>query len=295
MNSSRILFSSTTKQFVSKTSYQVTYIDTIGFRDTEDENEHRLKVILFLKEIRNGFDIIFYCIRMDVFTSDEANLFSEIYETVLTRKAYNNSCLLITFYTRPDIDEVNTLNSSERQRLLDEFRCNPKYNIILDYFEDRIFFVDIRREENLTDYAFGSSRHIQYKTLNDMINERKQSVYKHLEKFIEYFFPGMIERKKESLCLYIECTILIYVVFIFLERFDCENMKTMRDLILKNDLLEKQLTELKEIVTDLANERSTSSLYDLLRFMPITNMFVDVFERIRRDKLEKRLYNVLKN
>lgn len=49
--------SSTTKKFISKTCHQVTYIDTIGFRDTEDENEHRLKVILFLKEIRNGFDI----------------------------------------------------------------------------------------------------------------------------------------------------------------------------------------------------------------------------------------------
>lgn len=34
-----------------------TFIDTIGFRDTEDENEHRLKVVLFLKEIRDGFDI----------------------------------------------------------------------------------------------------------------------------------------------------------------------------------------------------------------------------------------------
>lgn len=98
--------------------------------------------------------------------------------------------MLITFYTRPDIDEVNTLNSPERQRLLDELRSNPKYNAILDHFEDRIFFVDIRQEENLADYAFGSTRYIQYKTLNDMVHERKQIVYKHLEKFIEYFFPG---------------------------------------------------------------------------------------------------------
>ena len=98
--------------------------------------------------------------------------------------------MLITFYTRPDIDEVNTLHSPERQRLLEECRSNPKYNAILDHFEDRIFFVDIRQEENLTDYAFGSTRYSQYKTLNDMIHERKQIVYKHLEKFIEYFFPG---------------------------------------------------------------------------------------------------------
>ncbi|CAF1414328.1 unnamed protein product [Adineta steineri] len=260
--------SSTTKNFFTKSSHDTTFIDTIGFRDTENENEHKLKVILFLKEIRNGFDIIFYCIRMDVFTSDEQNLFSEIYETVLTKKAYNNSCLLITFYTRPDIDEVNTLNSPERQRLLDEFRCNPKFNTILDYFDNRIFFVDIRQEENFTDYSFGSTKYIQYQTLNDMINERKQIVYKHLNKFIEYFFP---------------------------ERFDCENMKTLRDIIYKNDLLEKQLNELKEIISDIANERSTTSFYELLRFMPITNMFIDVFEISQRQKLEKRINKVLKH
>jgi hypothetical protein len=54
-------------------------------------------------------------------------------------------------------------------------------------------------------------------------------------------------------------------------------MKTMRDIILKNDTLEKQLTELRDIVSDIANERSTTGFYDLLRFMPITNMFINVF------------------
>jgi len=72
---------------------------------------------------------------------------------------------------------------------------------------------------------------------------------------------------------------LMFILFFFKERFDCENMKTMRDIIFKNDLLEKQLTELKEILSDVANERSTTSFYDLLRFMPITNMFINVFGR----------------
>ncbi|CAF3942920.1 unnamed protein product, partial [Rotaria magnacalcarata] len=49
--------SSRTKKFFYKKFHAVTYIDTIGFRDTENENEHKLKVVLFLKEIRNGFDI----------------------------------------------------------------------------------------------------------------------------------------------------------------------------------------------------------------------------------------------
>jgi hypothetical protein len=77
-----------------------TFIDTIGFHDTDDENEQKLQLVLFLKEIRHGFDIsnlvfvilsmsfvihdklfilVFYCVRMDVFTSDQSNLFAEIY------------------------------------------------------------------------------------------------------------------------------------------------------------------------------------------------------------------------
>lgn len=51
----------------------------------------------------------------------------------------------------------------------------------------------------------------------------------------------------------------------------------MRDIIYKNDLLEKQLTEVKDILLDVAQENSTTSFYDLLRFMPITNMFINVF------------------
>ena len=150
---------------------------------------------------------------MDVFTSDEASLFTEIYgnrsgrillslsyllslclslwlETILTKRAYSNSCLLITFYTRSDLDEVNTLTSPERQRLLEEFRSNEKLNQILDYFENRILFVDIRQEEDLNEYSVGGLRYLRYRTVNELINERKQIVYKHLSKFIEYFFPG---------------------------------------------------------------------------------------------------------
>lgn len=125
-----------------------------------------------------------------------------IIETILTKKAYNNSCLLITFYNRPDIDEVNTLDSPERQRLLDEFRCNNRYDEILDYFGNRIFFVDLKQEENLDNYLFGSARYMQYQALNDMIFERKQCVYKHLSKFIKYFCPGKkIVKKKVKITL----------------------------------------------------------------------------------------------
>ena len=117
-------------------------------------------------------------------------------ETVLTKKAYSNSCLLITFYTRSDIDQVNTLDSPERQRLLDEFRSNGKYRNVLDYFENRIFFVDLREEEHLENYFPGSTRYIQYRTINEIIFERKQLVYKHLSKFIEYFSPGTTQDKQ---------------------------------------------------------------------------------------------------
>jgi hypothetical protein len=145
---------------------------------------------------------------------------------------------------------VNKLNSPERERLLNEYRCNQKFNEILNYFENRVFFVDLRQEEKLDNYSYGSTKYLQYKIINDMIWERKLIVYEHLSKFIDYFYP---------------------------ERFDCENMKTMRDILLRNDTMEKELNELRSIVLDIANEGSTARFYDLLRFMPITNMFVNVF------------------
>ncbi len=145
---------------------------------------------------------------------------------------------------------MNKLNSPERERLLNEYRCNQKFNEILNYFENRVFFVDLRQEEKLDNYSYGSTKYLQYKIINDMIWERKLIVYEHLSKFIDYFYP---------------------------ERFDCENMKTMRDILLRNDTMEKELNELRSIVLDIANEGSTARFYDLLRFMPITNMFVNVF------------------
>ena len=55
--------------------------------------------------------------------------------------------------------------------------------------------MDLKQEESLNDYSFGSIKYIQYKTLNDMINERKQTIYYHLSKFIEYFYPGMNRKR----------------------------------------------------------------------------------------------------
>ena len=232
---------------------------------------------------------------MDVFTSDEANLFTEIYgkliscshslscslsrslETILTKKAYSNSCLLITFYTRSDLDEVNTLSSPERQRLLEELRANEKLNQVLEHFENRVLFVDVRQEEDLEEYSVGGLRYLRYRTLNELINERKQIVYKHLDKFIEYFFPG---NKSTSGSIG-----SFYSAWVFsLERYDCENLRSMREILSRNDALEKQLEEFRHIVSDVAEERTTTGVYDVLRFMPITNMFIDILGERRRIK-----------
>ena len=60
-------------------------------------------------------------------------------------------------------------------------------------------------------------------------------------------------------------------------------MKTMRDILTKNDHLERQLNELRDVLAEVVKERETTNLYNLLRFMPITNMFVDVFGRREGD------------
>jgi hypothetical protein len=120
---------------------------------------------------------------------------------VLTRQAYNNSCLLITFYTRTDIDEVNTLDSPQRQRLLAELRSNERYAQILDYFENRLLFVDIRQEDDLSSFAIGSLKYLRYRTMNDLILERKQIAYKHLSKFIDCFCPGRLKEQLATISI----------------------------------------------------------------------------------------------
>ena len=55
----------------------------------------------------------------------------------------------------------------------------------------------------------------------------------------------------------------------------------MRDILTKNDHLERQLNELRGVLADVVKERETTNFYNLLRFMPISNMFVDVFGRRR--------------
>jgi hypothetical protein len=49
---------------------------------------------------------------------------------------------------------------------------------------------------------------------------------------------------------------------------------------MKNDCLEKQLNEFREIISNVAQERSTTNIYDFLRFMPISNMFIDILGRL---------------
>lgn len=225
----------------------------------------------------------------------------------MTKKAFQNSCLLITFYTRPDLDEVNTLNSPQRQRILEEFRSNDRYRQILDHFENRILFVDLRQEEELNTYPFGSLRYLRYRTLNELVCERKQIVYKHLDKFLRYFSPGENENEPKQ----------IETKFCFAqlsERFDCDNLKNLRDILMRNEALERKLTEYRQFVLDMAGERSTTGLYDFLRFMPISNMFIDIFgktidvenliailvhfptlELSRREHLQKRIEKLLGN
>ena len=63
----------------------------------------------------------------------------------------------------------------------------------------------------------------------------------------------------------------------------------MRDILSTNDQLEKQLTDVKDILSNLVNRRSTSTLYELVRFLPITNMFVNVFGKFDTKKKKRCL------
>lgn len=62
-----------------------------------------------------------------------------------------------------------------------------------------------------------------------------------------------------------------------LERFDCDNLKNIRQIIVENHDFENELEQYREIVSQIVEQRSTTRIYDILRFLPITNMFVEIF------------------
>ena len=69
------------------------------------------------------------------------------------------------------------------------------------------------------------------------------------------------------------------VCFWHLERFDCDNLRNIREILVKNETLSNELNRYKRIVKNLIEQQSTTTIYEFLRFMPITNMFIHVFGR----------------
>jgi hypothetical protein len=75
--------------------------------------------------------------------STDLDLFVDIYKRILSIDAYSNSCLVITDYSLPNLEQVNIDESEEKIFLIKQLHENDKYSYILEKFENRVIFIDV--------------------------------------------------------------------------------------------------------------------------------------------------------
>ena len=131
--------SSTTRQCFTHSSF----IDTPGFRDTRGGESSHISLIDFFISLSSGIDILLYFVRYGTMNSTDLDLFIDVYKRILSVEAYTNSCLIISDYSLPDLEEVNDENTKERQNLLRQLHENDKYSYILEKFDNRVLFIDV--------------------------------------------------------------------------------------------------------------------------------------------------------
>ena len=132
---------STTRQCYSHSNW----IDTPGFGDTRGSAGEisQLSLIDFLLSLSSGIDYLFYFIRYGAINSTDLDLFLDIYKRILSIDAYGNSCLVISDYSLPNLEQVNVDDSEERKCLLAQLHQNEKYSYILQKFDNRVMFIDV--------------------------------------------------------------------------------------------------------------------------------------------------------
>jgi len=131
--------SSTTRQCFSHSNF----IDTPGFGDTRSGESSHLSLIDFFISLSSGIDILLYFVRYGAMNSTDLDLFIDIYKRILSIDAYSNSCLVITDYSLPNIEQINIDDSEEKNFLIKQLHENDKYSYILNKFDNRVIFIDV--------------------------------------------------------------------------------------------------------------------------------------------------------
>ena len=131
--------SSTTRQCYSHSNW----IDTPGFGDTRGGEISHLSLMDFFLSLSSGIDYLFYFIRYGAINITDLDLFLDIYKRILSTDAYANSCLVISDYSLPNLQQINVDESEEKRVMLNALHQNEKYAYILEKFDDRVMFIDV--------------------------------------------------------------------------------------------------------------------------------------------------------
>jgi energy-coupling factor transporter ATP-binding protein EcfA2 len=253
--------SSTTRQCFSHSNF----IDTPGFGDTRGGESSHHSLIDFFISLSSGIDILLYFVRYGTMNSTDLDLFIDLYKRILSVDAYSNSCLIISDYSLPNLEQVNIVESEERKHLIEQLHENEKYSYILDKFNDRVLFIDIspydykRREmskEILTKFLHS------FQPINRFNCQNLQDVYRLLRR----------TQEMETICLDLKTQV---------DQLTTQNQHLTH-------LYEKQIKNCKEL--EESYQRSIKQLEQIHEqtLLTIENNHISTIEDLKRQEFRIR-------
>ncbi|CAF1513771.1 unnamed protein product [Didymodactylos carnosus] len=287
------------------------YIDTIGFKDTQRENESHLKIVEYFTAFKDGLDVIFYVTSWQCFTSDDRNIFDDTFRTILTSKALANTCLLLTNCSNLDLKTVNQRGHTERQELVRKLHTNTHYGCVLNKIDDRVVFVDIEQNENAGTRRI-TSNEVTLNFLHDFKCEHFSNdnitAAARLINDVETFKAKVSqlttdnEKLRTQLASKVQEFKAVTAEYYEMKnsyknemkqneeahKTNVENMiSTQNELIKEKDLIEEEVALLQQ---DLAN----GPLYKVLSWVPVINIATKICDLIIEDTISARFDKILK-
>jgi hypothetical protein len=308
--------SSTTRQCMNHSNY----IDTPGFGDTRGGESTHLSLIDFLISLSSGIDILLYFVRYGTMNSSDLDLFVDVYKRILSTEAYENSCLVISDYSLPNLEQVNILENDERKYLLKQLHENDKYSYILNKFHNRVIFIDVspydskRREisreilkkslqlfqpkkrfncQNLQD-IYRLLRHTQemetlcldLKSQVDYLTTQNQHLTRLYEQQIRYYkdLEDSYQRSTKQLEQVHEQTLLT---------IETNHISTIEELKEQEFRIRNEVKQVRVQLGEIEHEMERSLTFNVVSYIPFIHIVTNIIELNTKRRITQRIHKIL--
>lgn len=308
--------SSTTRQCFTHSNI----IDTPGFGDTRGGESTQLSLVDFFISLSTGIDVLLYFVRFGAINSVDLNMFLDVYKRILSVDAYTNSCLVISDYSLPNLEEVNRNNSEDRSNFIRSLHENEKYSYMLNKFEDRLLIIDAspynkeRRDlsrEILKNFlrSFQPKRRFNCQNLQDtyrilqqskelettclelnnqikMLNTKNEQLEKLYEKQIQYCqnldesYQSSIKRLED-----IHQQTLITV--------ENNHMNAVEQMKQEEFALRNEIKQVRKQLEEIGRDMDRSLTFNVASYIPLVNIVTNIIETHTKRRITQRIQQML--